>query len=245
MDEFKRFKLMINLPFLRKGSLFDFEYQTAWVYGIEESGERMEYPLRDGLAGYLWLLKTEGSRYLKEVPSRSLAALRRCAKMEILRIANATNGLAFPPFDDVSMFLSTHGHHYKQGYFRIDAMPYRAVIHLLLGGAIKIVDASPSGKLLCSSFRNGVTTWCLVFNRAAHIYDLQVAEWQTIHHRAAAHSKKHSPLCQRIRRLIEVYGFKKPAIIGDNVLLEMHNNFELDDKPAELGKILCVPVPTK
>lgn len=42
----------------------------------------------------------------------------------VLRVANATNGLAFPPYDEISMFLSSHGHRMSTGYFRVDAMPH-------------------------------------------------------------------------------------------------------------------------
>jgi hypothetical protein len=150
-----------------------------------------------------------------------------------MRIANATNGLAFPPFDGVSMFLSTHGHNYKIGYFRIDAMPWNAVIHLLTGGEITVVDATPSNKELPDSFRFGVTTWALAFNRAIR-ERVRVAGWQTKHMAVAANSRKHKPLVQRIRRLKEVYGSTGAISIGKQVKLEIHRGFENDDKPRQI-----------
>jgi len=149
-----------------------------------------------------------------------------------MRIANATNGLAFPPFGAVSIFLSTHGHNCKFGYFRIDAMPYIAVLELLQGKHIIMVDATPHDKDLTDAFRFGLTTWCLVFNRAIH-QEVQVAHWQTKPMWHNAHREKFKPLVQRIRRLALIYPPHQPAVIGDNIILEVHRNFQLDDKPSE------------
>lgn len=152
----------------------------------------------------------------------------------MIRIANATNGLAFPPFDAVSMFLSTHGHNYQFGYFRIDAMPYIAVIELLEGNQILMVDATQHNKELPDAFKFGLTTWCIVFNRAIR-QELRVANWQTREMWLNGHSARFKPLVQRIRRLAEIYHPSCPAILGDNVLVEVHRNFELDDKPCEIA----------
>jgi len=151
----------------------------------------------------------------------------------VLRIANATSGLAFPPFDAVSMFLSTHGHNYQMGYFRIDAMPYHAVIELLQHRPIQLVDATPSGKELPDAFRFGVTTWCLVFNRALN-YRIQVAPWQTREMIRVAYSSTHKKLVQRIRRLVAVYGHNGPAVVNRNVFFEIHRNFGGDDRPSAI-----------
>ena len=150
-----------------------------------------------------------------------------------MRIANATNGLAFPPYDAVSMFLSTHGHNCKFGYFRIDAMPYLVVIRLLQGETITMVDATQHNKPLTDAFKFGLTTWALVFNRAIR-NEVQVAPWQTIPMWRNAHSNHFKPLVQRIRRLAEIYKPSKPAIISDNILVEVHRNFMYDDKPQEI-----------
>lgn len=154
-----------------------------------------------------------------------------------MRIVNATNGLAFPPFDAVSMFLSTHGHNCKFGYFRIDAMPYLAVIELLRGKDITMVDATPHSKQLTDAFKFGLTTWCIVFNRAIH-NEVEVAPWQTRDMWRNGHKDKFKPLVQRIRRLAIIYTPHKPAVIGDNVNLEVHQNFTLDDKPTELASLI-------
>jgi hypothetical protein len=154
----------------------------------------------------------------------------------MLRVANAMNGLAFPPYDEVSMFLSTHGHNCKFGYFRIDAMPYSAVIELLRGNSICMVDATQHNKPLTDAFKFGLTTWCLVFNRAIR-QRVKVASWQTPAIERNANSSKFSPVVQRIRRLMTLYGCTKPAVIGDNVLIEMHRNFEFDDKMYMLGGV--------
>ena len=150
-----------------------------------------------------------------------------------MRIANATNGLAFPPYDAVSMFLSTHGHSYKSGYFRIDAMPYNAVIELLKGSTITIVDATQHDKELPDSFKFGLTTWVLVFNRAIGFRQSKVAPWQTKEMLKISSGSIHKPLVQRIRRLIEIYGKPDRLItIGHQVKIEVYRNFKLDDNPV-------------
>ena len=155
----------------------------------------------------------------------------------VIRIANATNGLAFPPFDAVSMFLSTHGHNCKFGYFRIDAMPYIAVIELLKGNQILMVDATPHNKEMPDAFKFGLTTWCIVFNRAIR-QEVKVAEWQTRDMWRNGHDAKFKPLVQRIRRLAEIYYPNRPALFGDNILTEIHRNFEFDDKPCEIALLV-------
>lgn len=62
----KKYKLKIDLPFLAIGREFFFGDDTADVWGVEGDGEPMIYPLRTGLSGYLWLLKSEGDKYLEE-----------------------------------------------------------------------------------------------------------------------------------------------------------------------------------
>jgi len=60
------FTLNIELPFLRMGKAFSFDYDTGFIYAILD-GKVSEYPLRSGLAGYLWLLLTENDKYLSEL----------------------------------------------------------------------------------------------------------------------------------------------------------------------------------
>lgn len=68
MNATRKFKLKVDLPFLQKGSVFWMEDSTGHVYAILD-GEISEYPLRTGLAAYLWLLCTE-KRYMKLLESK-------------------------------------------------------------------------------------------------------------------------------------------------------------------------------
>ena len=153
----------------------------------------------------------------------------------MLTLANLSNGLAWP-HDDICHFQSNHGHSMKCGYFRIDAMPLKAVRHLLQGGTLRIVDGR--GKPgLTDGLKFGVPTWCLVFNRALCQRDIIVCDWQTREMAKAANDRKHKPLAQTIRKLVKVYNWKKPAVIGDNVLLESIRCYH-DDNPRKLAKML-------
>ncbi len=63
----RRFKLLIDLPFLKKGTVYWFDEETGkihWENGGKDNFS--DYPLREGLAGYLWMLRTE-TKYLKEL----------------------------------------------------------------------------------------------------------------------------------------------------------------------------------
>ena len=57
MNRRRVFRLIKDVPMMSKG-LFVFYDSTAHVHWIDE-GKESEYPLRPGLAGYLWLLLTE------------------------------------------------------------------------------------------------------------------------------------------------------------------------------------------
>jgi len=47
-------------PFLTAGTLYDMDLETAQVTWYDEYDKTWsEYPLRPGLAGWLWLLRTE------------------------------------------------------------------------------------------------------------------------------------------------------------------------------------------
>lgn len=158
----------------------------------------------------------------------------------IRRYANITNGLCFPPYHDVCHFMSSHGHSFKIGYLRLDSMPYSAVIHLLKGHTIQIVDATQHAKPLTDALKYGLITWCLIFNRAIGFKNLVVAKWETPEMRKAAHySDVANKIKQRIRRLESVFGNKGPVIIGKNVLIKCHRNFKYDDKPTEMRRIIC------
>ena len=59
MDEYT---LIVDLPFLPKGAVYQFDKETGFVYRVV-AAKPFEYPLRNGLAGYLWLLLTEKAKY--------------------------------------------------------------------------------------------------------------------------------------------------------------------------------------
>ena len=154
--------------------------------------------------------------------------------------ANITNGLAFP-HDSVCHFMSTHAHKYSMGYFRIDAMPYGAVIELLQGRAIKIVDATSKNKELTDALKFGLTTWVLVFNRAIR-NQIVVAPWMTQEMVMAANrSKVAAKLVKRIRRLAIIFGNCGPVKIGENeqVQVRCYKNFRYVDKPEEIARRVC------
>ena len=159
----------------------------------------------------------------------------------MLQLANMMNGLAYPPWDDVCYFQSCYGHHASYGYFRIDAMPFKAVIQLLQGGKITIIDATRKQKALSDALKFGVPTWCLVFNRAINSKEsrqAKVCDWQTPEMKHVALNNLHKPLVQTIRKLIKVYGYRTPAVIGKNVILECHPGATFDDEPNKLKEIL-------
>ena|GEM_PF-1978972 len=162
-------------------------------------------------------------------------ATRRQARPRLV-LANISNGLPYP-HDDVCFFQSQHGHSYAMAYFRADAMPWRAVIHLLEGGELEVVDATAGDKPLTDALRYGVRTWCHVFNRALRYGDLGFGP---PHGWRAARSDRHRPTVQAIRRIARVLDTRKqrPAIPGENVLLTCHRNVGWDDDPAALGRVL-------
>ena len=161
--------------------------------------------------------------------------------MEILRLANIRNGLVYP-HDDVCHFQSSYGHHAGHGYYRMDAMPYRAVIHLLKGGTIEIIDATHSKhKKMTDAQKFGVPTWCITFNRALDFKgsrNIQVCDWQTACMRKLAMSNRHRKTAYTIRKLVQIYRYAKPAVIGDNVIITCHRAVDFDDKPKRLRELL-------
>ncbi len=151
--------------------------------------------------------------------------------------ANIRNGLAYP-HQGVCAFQSCHGHHYKDGYFRIDAMPYDAVICLLRGGSIGIVDATQHDKPFTDAQKTGVPTWCRVFNRAIGRNDVAVCEWETVHIRRAANQQRVRGIVQMVRKLATLYGVVAPAVIGENVKMRCHRNVCFDDKADALREAM-------
>jgi hypothetical protein len=155
--------------------------------------------------------------------------------MEMI-LANISNGLAFP-HDDVSFFQSQHGHNCKMGYFRLDAMPYRAIIHLMKGEEIVIVDATRRHKPLTDAQKFGVVTWALVYNRAIGC-KVKVCAWQTPEMGRVALSHIHAKAVQTLRHLAKYYNPRRPAIIGDNVKLVCHQGFVADDNVGRIKNLI-------
>ena len=61
-------RLKKDFPMLRKGSKFFFGEQSGDVFGYENENKVMDHPLRQGLAGYLWLLSCgESNKYIEKV----------------------------------------------------------------------------------------------------------------------------------------------------------------------------------
>ncbi len=159
-----------------------------------------------------------------------------------LVLANVSNGLAFP-HDDICYFQSNHAHQLSSGYFARDAMPLSAVVHLLRGGELEIVDATRSSKRLTDAQRLGVATWCLVFNRAVApilpgARSVRVCPWQTREMARLAMSQIHRPTAHTIRKLGRIFGAVRPAVIGENVLLTCHSGAVWDDQPLRLQAVL-------
>lgn len=159
----------------------------------------------------------------------------------MMRLANMMNGFAYPPYDGVCYFQSCYGHQISNGYFRIDSMPYTAILHLLRGGQITIVDGTRKQKLLSDALKFGVPTWCIVFNRALNFTDsrdIKVCYWQTPEMKRIALNNHHKPLVQTIRKMVKVFGYQNPAIIGENIILECHSNATFDDEPKKLKQLV-------
>ena len=57
-------KLIKDIPMLKKGSIFYFELETGCVWSVIDK-KTASYPLRQGLAGYLWLLRLEKGYFRK------------------------------------------------------------------------------------------------------------------------------------------------------------------------------------
>lgn len=153
-----------------------------------------------------------------------------------LRLANLCNGLPYP-HDAVCYFQSQYGHHKAYGYFRMDSMPYDAVLTLLSGGTVEIIDATQHSKPLTDAQRYGVATWCCVFNRAIRQPALP-APWVTRDVVGVARSSHHEPLIRSIRRLSKIVGMTRPAVIGANVILTCHRHVRFDDKPELIGALM-------
>ena len=68
MNQRRKFKLLKDVPFLPKGTEYIMYDSTGFVHWITGDGKESEYPLRAGLAGYLWLLCTD-KKYMELIES--------------------------------------------------------------------------------------------------------------------------------------------------------------------------------
>jgi hypothetical protein len=61
-------RLMVDLPMFTKGRDYVFDDETGLIFAVLD-GTVCDYPLRVGLAGYLWLLRTDNDfgKYFKRV----------------------------------------------------------------------------------------------------------------------------------------------------------------------------------
>ena len=65
----REFKLMVDVPYLKKGTRFIMDDVTSDVFFITDNGELSRYALRSSLAGYLWLLATD-RKYMRYIGVR-------------------------------------------------------------------------------------------------------------------------------------------------------------------------------
>lgn len=122
----------------------------------------------------------------------------------MMLLANASNGLALVPLPDaVSAFLSSHAHHYP--YRSVGAMPPDAILELLRGGVVSVVDGSKR-KPYPDSLVTGVGTWALVFGRAVEKLGGQLSDvpWATREMLKACWREEHEPTVKLIRRLARI-----------------------------------------
>lgn len=141
---------------------------------------------------------------------------------DTLYVLNARNGLAFAstfPTEHISMFLSSHAHH-AGSYFRCDAMPYAATIHLLNGGTVCVLDAS-THKAFPDSLVTGLGSWVIAFNRAIGI-PCDPYHATSAMRRFAWYSDDARRVVRSVRKLMTVYRnrgaarmhFVNPAVTG-------------------------------
>lgn len=58
MNSKRTIRLKIDVPFLVEGGVYELRDETGEVFRIDKGGEAIG-PLRNALAGYLWLIVTE------------------------------------------------------------------------------------------------------------------------------------------------------------------------------------------
>jgi hypothetical protein len=182
--------------------------------------------------------------------------------MDVLYVLNASNGLAYKalcPTDHVSLFLSSQAHH-ADCYFRAEAMPHSALVRLLCGGVVAVVDAS-GRKPFPDSLVTGVGSWVLAFNRALR-GEGEVPHATPAMRRFAGHSEEADRVVRSVRRLARIYGDRGPATMhfwrpevpcfryncrvvpcswpdrGPAVVAFAPGRASWDDKPAEVKSLM-------
>lgn len=63
----KKYKLLIDIPLFAKNSIYLFDFENDYIYFVGNTGIISEFPLRESLAGYLWLLLSEDEDYFQEI----------------------------------------------------------------------------------------------------------------------------------------------------------------------------------
>lgn len=65
MNRERFFRLERAVPLFKKGQVYVFDMDTAQVFWVDAAGNIIDTPLRPGLAGYLWLLRTENGFFIE------------------------------------------------------------------------------------------------------------------------------------------------------------------------------------
>lgn len=168
-------------------------------------------------------------------------------------LANISNGLCFP-HDDVCRFQSNHGHNWKIGYFDVDAMPWSAVIRLLRGESIRVIDATGKKKPLTDGLKYGLTTWAMAFNRGLGRTNTFIAPWSTREMALAAYqSEPARKVAHGVRRLSRIYGHSPHLMLvmpigglvyngWPTIFVDCVSNFMYDDKPEKIREFAHNPL---
>jgi hypothetical protein len=126
-------------------------------------------------------------------------------------VLNCRNGLPFNNYfrtEHYSMFLSSHAHH-ANCYFQSGDMPISAIIELLKGGIVTVVDASTS-KPFPDALVTGLGSWVIAFNRGLKS-DESPEHSTPAMRKYAYYSDEAKRVKQTVRRLKTVYGDSGPA----------------------------------
>jgi hypothetical protein len=67
MEQTRIFKAKVDLPYIHKDCEYLVEDETGFIYMCQNE-KALEYPLRQEISGYIWLLLTE-NKYFEQVKS--------------------------------------------------------------------------------------------------------------------------------------------------------------------------------